>query len=230
VTIGPDPTDVAGPAPAAIRQVRRSTLRLQVRDAIEDLIVFGVLTPGERLAETALAERLGVSRQPVREALHSLAGLGFVDLAVGRGASVHVPTMREIREVFHVRAILEADSCELAARTIDDDGVRELDAICAEGEQALGQADIRRLIDLNGQFHRAITRIGGNNVTSVLLDQLQRRIAWYLTAVIANRAPSSWSEHREILRALEDRDAETAHTRMLEHVHRSLGVIELRQT
>jgi len=212
-----------------IQPIHRSTLQGQVRDAVEDLIVFGALPPGERLAEAALAERLGVSRQPVREALHSLAALGFVDLAPGRGAVVHTPTMREIREVFHVRAILEADSCELAARTIDEAGVRTLETICAEADVAVSERDTRRLLDLNGEYHRAITRIGGNNVAFVLLDQLQRRIAWYLTRIIVERAPDSWVEHRQILDALADSDAETAHARMLEHVHHSLEVMELRK-
>ena len=212
-----------------MRQVRRSTLQKQVREAIEDLIVFGKLPPGERLAEVALAQQLGVSRQPVREALHTLAGFGFVDVVPGFGASVHAPTPREVREAFHVRALLEADSCELAARTIDDDGVGRLEEICAEGDQAAGSGDSRLLIHLNCQFHDTITHIAGNSVTALLLGQLQRRIAWYLESVIANRAPSSWVEHREILTALEDHDATLASSLMLRHIHRTLDRIDLRQ-
>lgn len=214
----------------SIPEIRRSSLQVQVRDAVEDMIVFGLLAPGERLAEAALADRLGVSRQPVREALHALAALGFVDVEPGRGASVHAPTMREIREVFHVRAILEADSCELAARTIDDEGVRRLEELCARGESALGTSDRYQLIDLNGEFHRAITRIGGNNAAFELLDQLQRRIAWYLTRVVVDRAPNSWVEHRAIVEALADSDAALAGQRMLEHVHHSVEAIRLVQT
>ncbi len=227
MTLGPEPATGGQLSPPEIQPIHRSTLQAQVRDAVEDLIVLGTLAPGERLAETSLADRLGVSRQPVREALHALAGLGFVDLAPGRGASVHAPTMREIREVFHVRAILEADSCELAARTIDDAGVRALTAICDEGDGALEAKDTRLLLDLNGRFHRTITRIGGNNAAFTLLDQLQRRISWYLTAVVVERAGESWVEHRQILHALADSDAEAAHARMIEHVHHSLEVIEL---
>lgn len=222
--------DGTGRVPPPPRTVRRAeALRTQVRDAIEDLIVYGTLQPGERLAETTLAERLEVSRQPVREALSSLAGIGFIDLTPGRGARVHAPTMREVREAFHVRALLEADSCELAARTIDDAGVTELHRICDEGDGAAGRDDARRLIELNGEFHRTITRISGNTVTASLLDQLQRRINWYLATVIVDRSTSSWDEHRGLVTVLEDHDAESARVRMLAHVHHSLDSIELRQ-
>ena len=212
-----------------IPRIERATLQAQVADAVEELIVLGGLAPGERLTETSLAARLGVSRQPVREALHALASLGFVDLSPMRGATVHAPTMREIREVFHVRAILEADSCALAARTIDEDGVKQLDALCVQADAALVDRDKARLIDLNGRFHRTITLIGGNGAAAELLDRLQRRIAWYLTQVVVERAPDSWVEHRGILDALADSDADLVHRRMLEHVHRSVEAISLRR-
>jgi DNA-binding GntR family transcriptional regulator len=225
-----DRGDAGSSASPAIPTIQRSSLQEQVRDAVEEMIVFGVLAPGERLAEGALAARLGVSRQPVREALRALASDGFVDLSPGRSATVHAPTMREIREVFHVRAILEADSCALAARTIDEAGVERLDAICADGEAALADRDTRRLIDLNGTFHGAITRIGGNNAAFELLERLQRRIAWHLTQIVVDRAPDSWVEHRAILHALADSDADLAYRRMLEHVHHSVEAIKLHQS
>ena len=222
--------DDGSSASTPIPLIQRSSLQAQVRDAVEEMIVFGALAPGERLAEGALAARLGVSRQPVREALRSLAPLGFVDLSPGRSATVHAPTMREIREVFHVRAILEADSCALAARTIDEGGVKTLEALCAEGDVALADRDTRRLIELNGTFHGTITRIGGNNAAFELLDRLQRRIAWHLTQIVVERAPDSWIEHRAILNALADSDADLAYERMLEHVHHSVEAIKLHQT
>jgi DNA-binding GntR family transcriptional regulator len=229
VTLGHGADGGSTSAPLSFPRIQRSTLQAQVADAMEELIVMGALAPGERLTEASLAARLGVSRQPVREALHSLASLGFVDLSPMRGATVHAPTMREIREVFHVRAILEADSCALAARTISEVGVKQLDAICTEADAVLADRDTQRLIELNGRFHRTITRIGGNNAAFELLDRLQRRIAWYLTQVVVERAPDSWVEHREILAALADADADEVHRRMLEHVHRSVEAIELHQ-
>ncbi|SDU60974.1 GntR family transcriptional regulator [Jiangella alkaliphila] len=218
----------AGPlSPGDVPVMRRASLREQVRQAVEELIVFGRLAPGEHLAEESLAELLGVSRQPVREALQSLSVAGFVDLRAGRGAFVHEPTAREAREVFHVRALLESDSCRLAAQHVDDDGVRRLEAIYAEGHAASQRKeDPRRLIELNRAFHRTITEIGGNRVSLALLADLERRAGWYLATIISNRAPSSWAEHRAILDAVAARDPGLAHDLMLTHIDHSRDLLE----
>ncbi|WP_051426389.1 GntR family transcriptional regulator [Jiangella gansuensis] len=221
-------TGSSGPlSRGSVPLMRRASLREQVRAAIEELIVFGRLAPGEHLAEESLAELLGVSRQPVREALQSLSTAGFVDLRTGRGAFVHEPTAREAREVFHVRALLESDSCRLAAQNIDDDGVRRLEAIYAEGHEASQQGeDPRRLIELNRAFHAAITEIGANRVSIALLTDLERRAGWYLATIISNRAPSSWVEHRAILDAVAGRDADLAGDLMLNHIDHSRDLLE----
>ncbi|TDE15862.1 GntR family transcriptional regulator [Jiangella asiatica] len=207
--------------------LQRASLREQVRQALEEFIVFGRLAPGEHLAEESLAELLGVSRQPVREALQSLSAAGFVDLRAGRGAFVHEPTAREAREVFHVRALLESDSCRLAAQNIDDDGARRLEVIYAEGHEASQRHDDpRRLIELNRTFHRTMTEIGGNRVSIALVADLERRAGWYLATIITNRAPSSWAEHREILDAVVARDADRARDLMLNHIDHSRDLLE----
>lgn len=206
--------------------VRGSSLRSQVKQAIEDLIVYGTLAPGEHLVEGALAERLGVSRQPVREALQTLAGSGFIVLEPGRGAFVHRPTPHEVREVFHVRALLEADSAAQAARAIDEAALARLTAIVERGTSLASEGDSQTLLELNAEFHDLVTDAGGNRVTRRILDDLQRRIAWFLATIIAGRAPSSWAEHAEILDALRAGDADAAFERTSAHVLRSLELVE----
>lgn len=214
--------------------VRGSTLRTQVKDAIEDLIVYGTLAPGEHVVEGALAERLGVSRQPVRESLQMLAGAGFINLVPGRGAFVHRPTQRQVMEVFHVRAVLEADSAALAARSISPDIVEQLAdivdrgaALANEGNSAGSEGqDSRELLDLNTTFHDLITATGGNRVARRILDDLERRVAWFLATIIIGRAASSWTEHAEILDALRAGDAQKAADCTRNHVLRSLELIE----
>ncbi|PFG30701.1 GntR family transcriptional regulator [Paramicrobacterium agarici] len=214
--------------------VRGSTLRTQVRNAIEDLIVYGTLSPGEHVVEGALAERLGVSRQPVRESLQMLAGAGFINLVPGRGAFVHRPTPREVMEVFHVRAVLEADSAALAARSIEPVVLDQLSEIVANGTRLAADrgstesadGDSRTLLELNTTFHDLITAAGGNRVSRRILDDLERRIAWFLATIIAGRAASSWSEHASILEALCAGDAQEASERTRAHILRSLELIE----
>src|SRR6201987_6089304 len=85
-----------------------------VYDALIDLIVAGDLPPGQHMVETDLARELGVSRQPIREALHRMEAEGWVDLRPSQGALVHVPTDSEVDELLDVRALLEAEPARLA--------------------------------------------------------------------------------------------------------------------
>src|ERR1700726_3467419 len=101
---------------AVIRPLQRPVpLRQSVYDALIDLIVGGELPPGQHMVETDLARQLGVSRQPIREALHRMEAEGWVDLRPSQGAFVHVPTDSEVDELLDVRALLEAETARLAA-------------------------------------------------------------------------------------------------------------------
>lgn len=220
-------TAIRLPTTAPIPAVRRTSLREQVRHAVEELIVYGQLAPGEHLAEESLADLLSVSRQPVREALQSLSSAGFVDLHTGRGAFVHQPTAREVNEVFHVRAVLEADSCRLAAANISADDLHRLEDLYAQGDEASRRHDDpQRLIDLNRRFHATITSIGANQVSIALLADLERRATWYLATIISTRAPSAWMEHREILDALGGGDPGQAADLLRDHIYRSKDLVE----
>lgn len=206
--------------------VRGSSLRSQVIRAIEDLVVYGTLTPGEHLVESVLAERLGVSRQPVREALQTLSGAGFIELRSGRGAFVSRPTPREVQEAFHVRAVLEADAAAVAAANISDATLDDLSQIVDRGRSLASSGESRALLELNASFHNVITVAGGNRVSQRFLDDLQRRIAWFLATIIKNRAPSSWEEHAEIVAALYERDPGSVSELVRTHVERSLELVE----
>src|SRR5437016_14056778 len=101
---------------AMIRPLQRPVpLRQSVYDALIDLVVGGELPPGQHMVETDLARQLGVSRQPIREALHRMEAEGWVDLRPSQGAFVHVPTDSEVDELLDVRALLEAETARLAA-------------------------------------------------------------------------------------------------------------------
>src|SRR6266487_1317152 len=110
------------PASPLIRPVQRPVpLRQAVYEALVDLIVGGTLPPGQHLVEADLAKQLGVSRQPVREALHRLEAEGWVDLRPSQGAFVHVPTDQEVDQLLDVRELLEAETAGLAAASSGPD-------------------------------------------------------------------------------------------------------------
>jgi DNA-binding GntR family transcriptional regulator len=192
-------------------------LRQQVYDALEGLIIYGGLSPGQHLVESDLAQRLGVSRIPVREALQLLHRDGWVDLRPRQGAFVHQPTAREADEVFSVRTLLEVESTRLAAANATDESVRRLAEIVETGVEALRVADERELVKLNSTFHGEITDIAGNQVLAEILHRLDKRIRWYFAPVAIARGADSWTEHKAIVAAIGARDTDAAAAAMRRH-------------
>ena len=128
------------------RIARPVPLRESVYNAILDMIVNRTLRPGQHLVENELAVMLGVSRQPVREALQWLNNEGWVDLRPGQGAFVHTPTVAEADQLLAVRRLLETESARLAAHQASADGVEQLRAPppAQRGHAAVGQRRARR--------------------------------------------------------------------------------------
>ncbi|MET7460555.1 GntR family transcriptional regulator [Nonomuraea sp. NPDC005501] len=196
---------------------RPATLRESVIEAIQELIVSGQLKPGQHLVESELAELLGVSRQPVREALQQLSGEGWVDLFPGQGAFVHVPTVEEADQLLAVRALLETESARLAAKNAGDDGVRRLRALCARGIAAVQADDVDSAVATNSELHALVTALSGNKVLSELAGQVARRVRWYHTPVARRRGMTSWEEHTALIDAIEAGDEARAAQIMREH-------------
>src|SRR5262249_24160737 len=124
---------------------RRVPLRQSVYEAWVELVVEGRLRPGQHLVETELARQLGVSRLPVREALHRLEAEGWVDLRPNQGAFVHVPTDEEVDQLLDVRELLEVETARLAATAATNGDLARLRVICHEGEVAVEAGGTGRL-------------------------------------------------------------------------------------
>src|SRR5215472_7472779 len=152
-----DDTFAEGSAPGLIRPVQRPVpLRQSVYEALVELIVAGALRPGQHLVESELARQLGVSRQPVREALHRLEAEGWIDLRPGQGAFVHVPTDREVDQLLDVRELLEGATARLAARAATPEAVELLRTALADGIDAIDSGDIEASVSANNAFHAAV--------------------------------------------------------------------------
>jgi DNA-binding GntR family transcriptional regulator len=203
--------------PGLIRPVERPVpLRQSVYEALAELIVAGALRPGQHLVESELARQLGVSRQPVREALHRLEAEGWIDLRPSQGAFVHVPTGREVDQLLDVRELLEGATARLAARAATPEAVALLRATWREGAAAVESGDVNRTVAANNDFHAAVAKIAGNAVLAKLSEIVARRVRWYYRKVAPARGHESWAEHAEIVAAIEagdeDRAAELART------------------
>jgi len=193
---------------AMIRPLQRPVpLRQSVYDALIDLIVGGELPPGQHMVETDLARQLGVSRQPIREALHRMEAEGWVDLRPSQGAFVHVPTDAEVDNLLDVRALLEAETARLAAGRATPEQLTRLRQLCREGQVAAEADDFGTAVAFNNLFHAEIAVIGGNAVLGELADIVGRRVQWYYRLVAPARSQGSWTEHAELIDAIEAGDA-----------------------
>ena len=211
---------------AVIRPLQRPVpLRQSVYDALIDLIVGGELPPGQHMVETDLARQLGVSRQPIREALHRMEAEGWVDLRPSQGAFVHVPTDAEVDNLLDVRALLEAETARLAAAVpagaVKAAQLARLREFCQEGQEAAEADDFATAVSVNNAFHAEIADISGNTVLAELAHIVGRRVQWYYRMVAPERGHGSWDEHRELIGAIEAGDPGLAQEFARKHTERT---------
>ena len=199
------------------RVARPVPLRESVHSAILEMIVEGELEAGQHLGESDLAGRLGVSRQPVREALQLLNADGWVDLRPAHGAFVHAPTPSEADQLLAVRGLLETESARLAAEHAPADGVEELRDWWRRGTTALEADDVASLVAANAGLHAAVARLSGNSVLCEFVSQVDRRVRWYFRPVARDRGAQSWEEHAELIEAIAAGDGDRAAEVMRRH-------------
>jgi DNA-binding GntR family transcriptional regulator len=205
------------PQGAVPKLERPGPLRDRVYEALLELITTRALQPGQHLVESELAGHLGVSRQPVREALQRLNTEGWVDLRPAQGAFVHEPTEEEADQLLTVRTLLEAEAARLAAANADQAGTEALEEIVKQGNLAVASDDVDAAVALNARFHGKIMELAGNAVLAELAAQVDRRVRWYYTPVARQRGSQSWIEHQDLIHAISDRDEQRATELMRDH-------------
>uniref|UniRef100_A0AAU3GQP1 GntR family transcriptional regulator n=1 Tax=Streptomyces sp. NBC_01401 TaxID=2903854 RepID=A0AAU3GQP1_9ACTN len=208
----------AGLPPGSVPKLERpGPLRERVYEALLELITTRALSPGQHLVESELAGHLGVSRQPVREALQRLNTEGWVDLRPAQGAFVHEPTEEEADQLLSVRTLLEAEAARLAAADSGRRGIEALEELCSQGERAVAADDVDLAVATNAAFHAKVMELAGNVVLSELAGQVDRRVRWYYTPVARQRGTRSWIEHRELIAAIAAGDEQWATEIMRTH-------------
>ena len=191
-----------------------------IADEIEELIFDGTYPDGTRLDEAALAERFGVSRTPVREALQRLALPGLVDQIPRRGVFVRQPGPVELMEMFEVMAELEAAAGRLAARRISDAALGDLEAANAECRRAMDAQDVGAYYSENRRFHEIIYAQSGNSFLKAEAERLHRRLRPFRRQQLRlrGRLAQSMAEHENIVDALTRGDANAAADALRAHV------------
>jgi DNA-binding GntR family transcriptional regulator len=183
-------------------------------------IFSGELKPGEPLPERLLAEQLGVSRTPVREALFTLQSEGLVELTPNRGATVRTLTSQDITQIYSLRQVLEAYAAREAAQTRTRQDLDALEDAHAKLERitASGEAADQALADL--AFHTTISEATGFRLLQTIMGQVLAFTVSYRSnfAYPPDRSAAVLAEHRAILDALSAQDADLAERLMRDHV------------
>ena len=196
-------------------------LRDVVFQTLRQAILRGELKPGERLMEIHLAQKLGVSRTPVREAIHKLELEGLALMIPRKGAVVAEITLRDLEEVLEVRMALEELAVRSACRRINKEQLKELWNLTVEFKQALSSgADVSVYAEADVAFHDAIYAATGNSRLVQMLSNLREQMYRYRMEYLKDRGAHSKlaKEHEEILAALEKRDEAAAVSIMRQHV------------
>jgi DNA-binding GntR family transcriptional regulator len=197
----------------------RSNLRAQIKDVILQRIVAGEYPPGARLVETRIAQELGVSQAPVREALRDLEQLGCIVHEPFRGCSVRAFSAEELLEAFPVRAALEALAARLAAERMTEDELLRLAELLETMRDAARRGDAHDQSQANASFHATIVRAARNATLERQWSFLEPFSRTYLTVSQPGLDLLALSErHVPILDALRARDGEAAAEAMHNHL------------
>lgn len=188
---------------------------------MREAILSGKHLPGEALYEVHIAERFGMSRTPVREALHVLAREGFVDALPGRGFLVPRWSHQDVRELYELRESLEGFATACAAKNITPKEIDELEALY---QAYLDVRDWEKLVELGDEFHNKIVEFSRNRRLAKMLESLRAQIS--MTRVsqlrdIQGRRDESASEHRAILDAIVKSDSDLAERKARQHIRSS---------
>lgn len=213
----------ASPPPSNVLPYR--TLREFVQTRLADDLRSADVRPGQRLVEAELAERYGVSRGPVREAIRALEGQGLVRFTSNKGAVASILSTTQVREIYDMRIELEGLAARRAAPLVTDPWLAALSLSLAQMDEVLDAADV--WLRLNDAFHGTVYALTGLDRLCGLIADLMATIQPYarLYLDLPGRLADTHADHHLLVQALADRDPARAEAITQEHLRRSADII-----
>ena len=204
-------------------------LRDVVFNTLRRAIITGEFAPGERLMEISLANRLGVSRTPVREAIRKLELEGLVIMIPRKGAQVAKITEKSLRDVIEIRCVLEEFAASLACERITEEGKEKLKEAHRQFVEAAQTNDIIDIVEKDEQFHDAIFQATCDDRLITIINNLREQFYRYRMEYVKDIEQHSVlvTEHEQLLHAIFNQDSETAKQIMRTHLkNQQEGVIQ----
>ncbi|MCG9969022.1 GntR family transcriptional regulator [Pelotomaculum terephthalicicum JT] len=202
-------------------------LRELVFESLREAILLGRLKPGERLMEVQLAEEMGVSRTPVREAIRKLELDGFVVMVPRKGAYVAAITLKDIADVFEVRAALEGMAAGLAAERITEEELDQLERSLVQIRESQSGDNLNAVVEGDTAFHDIIYRASRNQQLEQIITHLREQIQRFRMTSLSQpgRTKFALDEHKKIVEAISDRDVEQARLLAREHIENAEQIL-----
>jgi len=201
------------------------SLEEKVYLSLEDAILSGEYRRGDALTEMSLCKRLGVSRTPVRSALHRLSEEGLIEISPNRGAAVVGMNNEDLADIYKIRMRLEGLASAMAAKRMSDKEKSELTETVELSEFYLGKGDVEKLKELDTKFHIIIYGASGSRTLSKILSELHRNIRSYrkLSLTVPGRLEKSIEEHKRILSAIQSGDEKAADEITSHHIENAMN-------
>ena len=195
----------------------------QVHDAVVSEIAQGRLKPGERIIQEQIAQELGVSRQPVQQALLVLRNLGVLREAPGRGLQVAPLDLGHVRNMYDMRAVIEGLACRNAAERNPERAAREGLAFIEEGRAAVARGDVARMIELDMAFHAFIYQLSDNPLIAPAMETHWTNTQRVMGEVLMRdeRPRDIWDQHAALLDAVATGDGRKAEKLAREHIEQA---------
>ncbi len=195
-------------------------LRDMVFDVLMNAIMQGQLSPGERLLEVQLADEMGVSRTPVREAIRRLELEGFVVMVPRKGAYVAGLSIDDVESVYEIRTALETLAVRLAAQRMEAADYEQLDELAGKMQQTWQEGDVDNWVNLDARFHELLYTFSRNERLISMMSNIMEQLSRYRIISLANVEvrQNSLNEHQTLIEALKRRDSDAAADAAAHHI------------
>lgn len=205
----------------------RKSLGQHVFESLKSAIIRGDMPPGNRLVESRIADVLGISRTPVREAIHKLEREGLLKKLPHGGFFVVNLTREDIEETFGIRSVLESYAARLATIKHREEDIQPLENIIDEFQNCIDNGKIHRLLEINTEFHDSLYSLSRSPKLIKMINDLREQIYRYRKIILKmeNMAKISNEDHKAILKAMKKRDTDRVEKLVKAHILRGQRVV-----
>ncbi|MCV6576322.1 MAG: GntR family transcriptional regulator [Cohaesibacter sp.] len=191
----------------------------KIYSKVRQMAVNFEFMPGERINESALSKELGASRTPLREALNRLVAEGFLYFENGRGFFCRTLSPDKVQSLYEVRVAIESEAVRLAVTRASNEDIDDLEAFLEQSLPVYGKKDAAKdIVVLDEEFHLRLAMLSGNEELERMLANINARIHYVRCIDMVGRETKSSSDHRAIVNALRERDAEQAVAKLRKHI------------